>query len=73
MVSPPGVPVTRGMRRMLWVAAGLVLVQGSILLAAHNDTARYFKLDDRRAGDRGVPRGWLPRRGGARIGGGPPE
>lgn len=27
---------------MLWVAAGLVLVQGSILLAAHNDTARYF-------------------------------
>jgi predicted transporter len=30
------------MRRMLWVAAGLVLVQGSILLAAHNNTARYF-------------------------------
>jgi predicted transporter len=30
------------MRRMLWVAAGLVLVQGSILLAAHNDTSRYF-------------------------------
>ena len=34
--------VTAGMRRMLWIAAGLVLVQGSILLAAHNDTARYF-------------------------------
>jgi hypothetical protein len=34
--------VTQGMRRMLWVAAGLVLVQGSILLAAHNNTARYF-------------------------------
>jgi hypothetical protein len=30
------------MRRMLWVAAGLVLVQGSILLAARDDTARYF-------------------------------
>jgi hypothetical protein len=30
------------MRRMLWVAAGLVLIQGSILLAAHNDTSRYF-------------------------------
>jgi hypothetical protein len=30
------------MRRMLWVAAGLVLVQGSILLAAHDNTARYF-------------------------------
>jgi len=30
------------MRRMLWVAAGLVLVQGSILLAAHDDTSRYF-------------------------------
>jgi hypothetical protein len=34
--------VIPGMRRMLWIAAGLVLVQGSILLAAHNDTARYF-------------------------------
>jgi hypothetical protein len=42
MVSQPGGLVTRGMRRMLWVAAGLVLVQGSILLAAHNDTSRYF-------------------------------
>lgn len=42
MVSRPGGPVTRGMRRMLWAAAGLVLVQGSILLAAHNDTSRYF-------------------------------
>jgi predicted transporter len=30
------------MRRMLWIAAGLVLVQGGILLAAHNDTSRYF-------------------------------
>src|SRR6204780_5125952 len=30
------------MRWMLWVAAGLVLVQGSILLAAHDNTARYF-------------------------------
>jgi len=30
------------MRRMLWIAACLVLVQGSILLAAHNNTARYF-------------------------------
>jgi hypothetical protein len=27
---------------MLWVDAGLVLAEGSILLAAHNDTARYF-------------------------------
>jgi len=27
---------------MLWVAAGLVLGQGTILLAAHNDTSRYF-------------------------------
>jgi hypothetical protein len=42
MVSEAGGAVTRGMRRMLWVAAGLVLVQGSILLVAHNDTARYF-------------------------------
>ena len=42
MVSTPDGSVTRGMRRMLWVAAGLVLVQGSILLAAHNDTTRYF-------------------------------
>jgi predicted outer membrane lipoprotein len=42
MVSGAGGSVTVGMRRMLWVAAGLVLVQGSILLAAHNDTSRYF-------------------------------
>jgi len=42
MVTGPAGPVTRGMRRMLWVAAGLVLVQGSILLASHDDTARYF-------------------------------
>jgi hypothetical protein len=42
MVSGAAGSVTRGMRRMLWVAAGLVLVQGSILLAAHNNTARYF-------------------------------
>ena len=42
MASAPGGPVTRGMRRMLWVAAGLVLAQGSILLAAHNQTSRYF-------------------------------
>ena len=42
MVSRPGGPVIPGMRRMLWVAAGLVLVQGSILLAAHDNTARYF-------------------------------
>jgi len=42
MVTAAGGQVTRGMRRMLWVAAGLVLVQGSILLAQHNDTARYF-------------------------------
>jgi hypothetical protein len=42
MVTGPAGPVTRGMRRMLWVAAGLVLVQGSILLAAHDDTSRYF-------------------------------
>jgi hypothetical protein len=42
MVSRPGDPVTPGMRRMLRVAAGLVLAQGSILLALHNDTSRYF-------------------------------
>jgi len=42
MVSRAGGAVTRGMRRMLWVAAGLVLIQGSILLAFHNNTARYF-------------------------------
>jgi hypothetical protein len=42
MVSVPADSVTVGMRRMLWVAAGLVLVQGSILLAARDDTARYF-------------------------------
>ena len=42
VVSGAGGSVTRGMRRMLWVAAGLVLVQGSILLAARNDTSRYF-------------------------------
>jgi hypothetical protein len=41
-VSGTGGAVTRGMRRMLWTAAGLVLVQGSILLAAHNNTARFF-------------------------------
>jgi hypothetical protein len=41
-VSGTSGAVTPGMRRMLWIAAGLVLVQGSILLAAHNDTARYF-------------------------------
>jgi hypothetical protein len=42
MVNVPGGSVTRGMRRMLWVAAGLVLVQGTILLVYHNDTSRYF-------------------------------
>jgi hypothetical protein len=42
MVSGAAGPVTRGMRRMLWVDAGLVLCEGSILLAAHNNTARYF-------------------------------
>ena len=42
MVSPPGGLVTPGMRRMLWVAAGLVLVQGTILLALHSGTSRYF-------------------------------
>jgi hypothetical protein len=42
MVNPPGGSVTPGMRRMLWVAAGLVLVQGTILLVYHNDTSRYF-------------------------------
>lgn len=34
--------VTAGMRRMLWTAAGLVLAQGTILVAAHNATVRYF-------------------------------
>ena len=42
MVSGSGGPVLPGMRRMLWVAAGLVLVQGSILLGSRNDTSRYF-------------------------------
>jgi hypothetical protein len=42
MVNATGGSVTPGMRRMLWVAAGLVLVQGTILLAFHNDTSRYF-------------------------------
>ena len=42
MVTGAAGAVTPGMRRMLWIAAGLVLVQGAILLAAHNDTARYF-------------------------------
>ena len=42
MVSGTTDAVTGGMRRMLWIAAGLVLVQGSILLAARNDTSRYF-------------------------------
>ena len=42
MVTKPDGSVTPGMRRMLWIAAGLVLAQGSILLAAPSDTARYF-------------------------------
>jgi hypothetical protein len=42
MVSGAAGSVTRGMRWMLWVATVLVLMEGSILLAAHNNTARYF-------------------------------
>jgi hypothetical protein len=42
MVNGSGGSVTPGMRRMLWVAAGLVLVQGTILLVFHNNTSRYF-------------------------------
>jgi len=32
--------VTPGMRRMLWMAAGMVLARGTVLVALHNDTAR---------------------------------
>jgi len=42
MVGQPTGAVTPGMRRMLWIAAGLVLIQGTILLALHDSTARYF-------------------------------
>jgi predicted transporter len=42
MVTGAAGSVTRGMRRMLLVDAGLVLVLGCILLPEHNDTARYF-------------------------------
>lgn len=42
MVSQAAGAVTRGMRCMLWIAAGLVLIEGIVLLAAHDNTARYF-------------------------------
>lgn len=42
MAGQPAGAVIPGMRRMLWIAAGLVLVEGTVLLAAHQSTARYF-------------------------------
>jgi hypothetical protein len=42
MGGQPAGAVTAGMRRMLWIAAVLVLIEGTVLLAAHDSTARYF-------------------------------